>query len=83
MTCGGTILSSREGFAMNYKEYLKTLIGRRGTLDMPKNGPHYTLHFNESDSRHKNAHLVDVDDNFVVIHHDVYGILRIPLSSLW
>jgi len=68
---------------MNYKEYLRTLIGRRGTLDMPKNGSYYILRFNESDVRLRNAQLLEVQDNFVVIHHDIYGMLKIPLSSLW
>lgn len=68
---------------MNYKEYLKTLIGRRGTLDMTENGSYYSLQFNESNARLRNAHLVEVQDDFVVIHHDIHGLLKIPLSSLW
>jgi len=68
---------------MNYKEYLKTLIGRRGTLDMPKNDSYYTLRFNESNARLRNAHLLKVQDDFVVIHHDIHGAIKIPLSSLW
>jgi len=71
-----------EGLTMNYKEYLKTMIRRRGTLDMPEDGSCYTLRFNESDARLKNAHLVEVQDDFVVIHHDHHGMLKIPLLSL-
>ena len=68
---------------MNYREYLKTLIGRRGTLDMPQNGSYYTLRFNEPNGRLRNAHLVEVQDDFVVVHHDIHGMIKIPLSSLW
>jgi len=76
---------------MNYNEYLKTLIGRRGTLDMPKNGSsempknstYYKLRFNEANLCHRNAHLLEVQDDFVVIHHDIHGEIKIPLSSLW
>jgi len=67
---------------MNYREYLKSLIGRRGTLDMPEKG-YYTLRFNESNVRLRNAHLIEVQDDFVVIHHDIHGVIKIPLSSLW
>ncbi len=68
---------------MNYKEYLKTLIGRRGTLDMPENDSYYRLRFDEPNVRHRNAHLLRVQDDFVIIHHEIHGALKIPLSSLW
>ena len=68
---------------MNYKEYLKTLIGRRGTLDMPDKNSYYTLRFNEPNLRNRNAHLLNVQDDHVVIQHDVHGTIKIPLSSLW
>jgi len=68
---------------MNYREYLKTLIGKKGTLDIPKNGSYYTLRFNEADVCRRNAYLVEVQDDFVVIHHDLQGMIKIPLTSLW
>ncbi|SEM06450.1 hypothetical protein SAMN04489760_103144 [Syntrophus gentianae] len=76
---------------MNYKEYLKTLIGRRGTLDIPekgaydmlKNSSYYKLRFNEANLSQRNAHVLEVQDDFVVIHHDVHGAMKIPLTFLW
>lgn len=67
----------------NYIEYLKTLIGRRGRLEMPIDVPYYTLRFNESNDGRGNAHLLKVQDYFVVIHHDLYGKLEIPHSGLF
>lgn len=80
-----------KGRAMNYQQYLKTLIGRRGTLDFPEKGScgvlenssYYKLRFNESNLSHRNAHLIDVQDDFVVIQHDVHGAMKIPLSFFW
>jgi len=68
---------------LNYKEYLKTLIGRRGTLCRSENNVHYSLRFNEPNVRMRNAHLLKVQDDFVIIHHDIHGVIKIPLSSLW
>lgn len=68
---------------MNYKEYLKTLIGKRGTLDMPEDVPYYTLRFNESNGRPRNAHLLKVQDYFLVIQHDIHGIIKIPHTGLF
>jgi hypothetical protein len=31
----------------------------------------------------RNAHLLKVQDDFVIIHHDIHGVIKIPLSSLW
>jgi hypothetical protein len=72
---------SEGGFIMTYKEYLKKLIGRRGTLDMPEHDSYYTLRFNEENIRLRNAYLIEVQDDFVVINHDIHGMIKIPLSS--
>ncbi|ABC78306.1 hypothetical cytosolic protein [Syntrophus aciditrophicus SB] len=65
----------------NYKDYLKTLIGKKGTLDMPRMGcSYYVLCYNKSDVQIGNAQVTDVQDDFVVVHHDVHGTVKIPMS---
>ena len=67
---------------MNYKEYLGTLVGKKGTLDSPIDGSLFTLRFNESHDKFRNAQVLEVYDDFVVIREDISGTLRIPFSAL-
>lgn len=66
---------------MSYSRYLKTLVGKKGTLDMPRVGCcYYVLCYNKEDVQIGNAQVTEVQDDYVLVRHDVYGMVKIPMA---